>query len=198
MSGLKTPHGDVADRARAAQEAIKRSQAARPLRLVGRPTFVGEVNPYGSDPGYALYPRPVNSSGWRLCHAVLGVSEEEYLTRTKRLNLCYGEWDRVRAQSAARGLVYEQGLLLDLRNGLAPRVMVLLGAKVCKAFGAFFVPFSYNDAADALGPIAGVDIPRGRLTVVVLPHPSGLSRAWNQHGSMALAKLTLKKAGALA
>jgi hypothetical protein len=35
--------------------------------------LLGEANPYGGDPRYALYPEPEGSSGWRLCHMVMGL-----------------------------------------------------------------------------------------------------------------------------
>ena len=39
-----------------------------------RPIIVGEANPYGGDPAYALYPIPENSAGGRLCRLIMALS----------------------------------------------------------------------------------------------------------------------------
>jgi hypothetical protein len=38
--------------------------------------LVGESNPYGADPYYALYPAPDGSAGHRLCCLVLGMTRK--------------------------------------------------------------------------------------------------------------------------
>lgn len=118
-----------------------------------RPTIVGEDNPYSQDPHYALYPVPVNSAGWRLCHRIMNLNKSEYLRYFARVNLCSGAWDSAEAKRNAEALVRSKTL-----EG-AP--LVLLGTKVCWAFGLMFSPFSRQ----------------GRFTI--LPHPSGRSRLWN-------------------
>lgn len=127
---------------------------------------MGELNPYGADPTYALYPYPVNSAGGRLCRRVLGLEPREYLRRYRRVNLCARRWSLAEARAAAAALE-ERG------------VTVLLGAKVCAAFRVEYLPFSVQG---------------GR---VVLPHPSGRCRAWNEPGAYGAARAVLREAGAV-
>jgi hypothetical protein len=115
-----------------------------------KPLLVGEANPYGGDPYYALYPAPDRCSGHRLCCLILGMRRADYLREFDRKNLCPHKWNLREAKQHA-----EQ--LLD-----SDRSIVLLGAKVTSAFGMNFTPFN----------IFG-----GRL--LVLPHPSGLCRMWS-------------------
>lgn len=132
-----------------------------------RPLLVAESNPYGSDPRYALYPYPETSAGGRLCFKVLGLTRREYLSRFDRVNLCAGKWNMKEARGRAAE-IYE-------RNGW----VVLFGARVCRAFDFSFLPFTT----------------RGRH--VILPHPSGLSRAWNEPGAFERARAVLREAGVL-
>lgn len=53
-----------------------------------RPILVGEANPYGGDPRYALYPLPENSAGGRLCRLILKLEVRQYLRSFDRRNLC--------------------------------------------------------------------------------------------------------------
>lgn len=113
-----------------------------------RPVLVGESNPYGADPAYALFPSPESSAGYRLCTMVLGLSRKRYLETFDRVNLCAGKWGIREARTTAASL--------------KGRPLILCGAKVCSAFGITFEPFSaYVDKA-----------------IAVIPHPSGLCRLW--------------------
>jgi len=137
------------------------------VALDARPTLVGESNPYGADPFFALYPSPDGSSGHRLATKILGLSRQRYVEAFQRVNLCAGPWRIAEAREAAERLA----IASDLR-GMA---LVLLGAKVCSAFGVEFKPFSKSVGGHAtLG---------GRSTHVVLPHPSGRCRLWLEPGS---------------
>jgi len=138
-----------------------------------KPLLVGESNPYGSDPRYALYPAPENSAGGRLCRLVMGLGIRDYISRFDRANLCAGPW-RIR-EARARALE----LLAERKVG----AFVLLGAKVQSAFGFTFA----ENVVDDSGP----------RTFVFLPHPSGLSRSWNVPGAYELARSTLQRAGVL-
>lgn len=135
--------------------------------------LVGESNPYGSSPEFALYCWPESSSGHRL-RCILGVPEERYLA-FRRMNLCAGSWHRAAAiRSAAR--LYD-----DLAAWTDPpgTLVLLLGVRVSAAFGAVTVASR-----------AGISRPRpldrwevgsdatSRACWVSLPHPSGLCRAW--------------------
>ena len=124
-----------------------------------RPLLVGESNPYGSGAAFALFPRPERSAGGRLCRVVLGMREVDYLARFDRCNLLgplpAGKWDRELARAAARDVLIER----------PNRRLILLGARVAAAFGMEFRPFEVE--------------PRRGWAALMLPHPSGRCRIWN-------------------
>lgn len=143
-----------------------------------KPLLVGESNPYSVEPNYpkyALYPYPENSAGGRLCFKVLGLTRREYLARFDRVNLCAGKWSMREAKERARAIENEWAT--------GGRTIVLLGAKVCSAFNVKFHSFERH-------VVAGQGY-------VILPHPSGLSRAWNEPGAYERARAVLKEAGVL-
>lgn len=140
-----------------------------------RPLLVGEDNPYGSDPRYALYPEPQHSAGGRLCRLIMGLTVKQYIGSFDRANLCSRKWSIREARLTA------QGLLGDPASRTA---IVLLGAKVCSAFGFKFDPY--------LVGASGVGYP-----LVILPHPSGRNLIWNQRGSYDRARAALREAGVL-
>lgn len=142
-----------------------------------RATFVGECNPYGGEPEYDLYPAPASSAGWNLCHSILQSTPQDYLTQWGRTNLCRGPWDPDEARMAAERLRAGQSCTASGRGCLEPR-LVLLGAKVCRAFGVKYEPFGQ----------AVLSFVRRAL---VLPHPSGLCREWNAEGSRERARAAI-------
>ena len=117
-----------------------------------KPLLVGESNPYRGDPYYALYPLPEGCSGHRLCCLILGMRRKDYLEVFERTNLCPEQWNMRVVREWAQ----------ELRTYRGP--LILLGAKVARAFE--FDPFEPYTIAD------------GGKTLV-LPHPSGLSRFWD-------------------
>ncbi len=125
--------------------------------MTAKPLLVGESNPYGSDPRYALYPSPSGCAGYNLARKILGMTEDDYLESFDRANLCVGKWSVPPARRAA-----------NLIKTLRPRC-ILLGAKVNLAFGMAFVPF-----VSAIEERQGVSV-----QMLVLPHPSGLCRLWH-------------------
>lgn len=131
--------------------------------------LVGESNPYGNDPAFALWPEPPGSSGARL-RAILGLTHGGYLRRFERVNLQTGsaEWDRQGARAAASKLL----------AGRPRGRFVLLGRRVADAFRVPYLPFAvqYNDEDQGL---------------LTLPHPSGRCRVWNQDGSWTRARQSL-------
>lgn len=134
--------------------------------------LVGEHNPYGSDPSMALYPLPENAAGDRLCRKVLGMTHYEYLQKFERRNLLQtrdGRWSAPLAREAAQKVLREA-------NG-AP--LVLLGARVAAAFGLPSLPF----------------IVRRQLPspILVLPHPSGRCRVWNDARNFERARACLRE-----
>jgi hypothetical protein len=155
---------------------------------MGKVWLVGEDNPYGSDPKYALYPYPERASGHRLME-ILGLSLREYLgPNIQRRNLCRRKWNAKEAAKAAE-------TLLEEAEG---QPMVLLGRKVA---GAFLVanqpPFTTTTSADlsrlmgrARGPLFAHVC---RSVLLLLPHPSGRCRDWNVAGSRDRARIAVHR-----
>ena len=147
--------------------------------------LVGESNPHSRHPRHALYPLPPNAAGGRLAR-VLGLSARDYLrTFPDRRNLFTGsaKWSAPGARDAADEV---------LRTAPLGAVLVLLGAKVAAAFGVdyrttLFLPRMAH---------VGTDVPRRRV-VLVLPHPSGLCREWNDPHTAARVREALREVGAL-
>lgn len=137
-----------------------------------RPLLVGEANPYGADPYYALYPLPERATGHRLCTLIMGLSSGEYLRRFERANLCPQRWSAKIARTRAEELLEER------RGG----AIVLLGRRVAAAFGCGdFPPFSRR-VLDSRDPAT---------TLYLIPHPSGLNRVWNAPDALAEARRVL-------
>lgn len=131
--------------------------------------LVGELNPYGADPRYALYDEPPQSAGGRMRRLVCGLPRREYL-RLGRVNLCAGKWSTPAARERAR-------ILSDMAEHPA---FVLLGRRVARAFGTDLEPFAWRRFESA--------------TLVALPHPSGLCRVWNEPGAFERARAVLREA----
>lgn len=128
----------------------------------GRVLLVGEDNPYGSDPAFALYCYPPGCAGYRL-RRILGLPQHIYLS-LHRKNLCDDAWSAKRARERA----------FELLTPFAEwKVLVLLGRKVTSTFEK--VAFS----GDPLEAFAFRRSCPG-LTLVSLPHPSGRNLVWNQ------------------
>src|SRR6185369_847576 len=119
-------------------------------------TIVGESNPYGADPYYALYPAPDGCSGHRLCCLILGMHRHTYLDTFERVNLCEGRWSMKDARAKAQSLWPHKGKF------------ILLGVKVARAWEVNpWEPFIQIDGG----------------TTLLLPHPSGLCRLWQEPGA---------------
>ena len=137
--------------------------------MVDRVLLVGESNPYGADPRLALYPEPPGCAGARLC-VILGMTDREYLRTFHRVNLLEGpRWSAAQAKIAAGRWVAQ--------------FRVLLGARVTRAHDFDFKPWTRFD--DHRGDCE-YDCPRPAslcMHYVILPHPSGRSRLWNEPGA---------------
>ena len=146
---------------------------------MSKPMLVGEANPYGGDPAYALYPVPEGSAGERLCCMILGMYRKDYLREFDRVNLCPERWLVKQAKDNAKQYVWKTG-----------GNFILLGSKVCSAFGVKYEPYSsWGFMLPAQAMDAGAD--RGtvvRSSGIVLPHPSGLCRLWNEPGAVQRAR----------
>lgn len=145
-----------------------------------KPLLVGELNPYGMDPGMALYPLPEHASGGRLAR-ILGLSRTQYLRAFDRANLCTGRFSPAAARERAHEL---------LSQGPRPAI-VLLGARVQIAFGMKFEPFTTGTLL-----VGGT---RGSYThlLIRLPHPSGRNRSWSEPGAADRARRLLREHGVL-
>jgi hypothetical protein len=146
-----------------------------------KPLIVGEANPYGGDPFYALYPAPDGCAGHRLCTLVLGLSRQKYLDYYDRTNLCPHRWSVRQAREEAERIWKESA---DIRPAI-----ILLGRKVAQAFhrgvvGPVPEPFSWTTNCT-------------ETKLVYLPHPSGLCRLWNEPGAFDRARGVVRDAGAL-
>lgn len=144
---------------------------------IKKPLLVGESNPYGGREFFALFPRPDGSAGWRLCHAVFGMAERDYLRSFDRTNLLEGggTWSPPKARYAAAQIADQRG----------EGTYVLCGVRVAEAFGFIGQPaFTMIEG--------GPGLLRGASTrVFFLPHPSGRCRVWNEPGAIERARALL-------
>lgn len=149
-----------------------------------RIVLVGELNPYGADPQFALYPTPRHAAGDRLRRLVMGVRTPTYMGFT-RYNLCVGKWSTRDARWQARAiLAMHQGDLL-----------VLLGRKVTGAFFRGALPELNWPAEFSRSWLCHPSriATREFDNIVVLPHPSGLCRSWNEPGAFERARAVLRE-----
>lgn len=146
-----------------------------------RPTIVGEDNPHGSDPRQALFPSPERSAGYRLCVEILGLVRAEYLQYYDRVNLCTGRWSAPEARKKAAELV------------LTKQPLILLGRKVCNSFAISYTPFEVV-RVNVICDITNEILP---LVSVVLPHPSGRCRLWQESYAIKRARAAVASAGLL-
>ncbi len=140
---------------------------------MSKPLLIGESNPYGSDPYFALYPSPEGCSGHRLCCLILKMRRKNYLDAFDRANLCDGPWDARQARERA-------GELWKEARRLERPALILLGQKVARAFA---VPG--QRPADPFT----IETNCTNTVVLTLPHPSGLCRLWNEPDAMGHARV---------
>jgi len=129
-----------------------------------RPILIGEFNTSAADPAYALWPEPAGSVGDHLCRIVLGLEKTRYVQLFERRNLLVGDrWSDRDAAEAAMELCWT--------HDRAP--LVLLGARVARAFGVSFEPFT---------------VVIREPWALCLPHPLD---HWNELGSIERARASL-------
>lgn len=127
----------------------------------------------------ALYPFPTGSSGHRLATKVMLLTTQRYLELYDRTNLCLGRW--------AKGEAAISAAHISARQVVQRMPLVLLGSKVALAFGHAFFPFRVFQYDNGM---------RG-LWRVILPHPSGRCREWNDARSYGRALKALQAAGCM-
>ena len=116
-----------------------------------------------------------NSAGARLCFDVLGFKHAaEYLRAFDRCDLCGTVWRLPDARKRAAELA------------AGDRPLVLLGAKVCQAFGVTFEPFTRTT-------LPWRERGRRGLAAVILPHPSGRCRIWGQPAAATRARALVRQ-----
>ena len=137
-------------------------EAAR--SLVPRILLVGEYNPHSRADAHALLPTPKGATGDRL-RRIIGVSTSQYMRAFDRTNLLMTpRWDGKLARQVADGLTHTR--------------RILLGARVAAAHGLKFLPFHRFL----------VVYPFKQYRALILPHPSGLCRIWNERGAAKAAR----------
>lgn len=153
-----------------------------------KPLLVGEANPYyRGDDGYALFPLPERASGHRLATLVMGFADDRsglqrYLEAFDRVNLCKEHWGLKEARPKAQAILHE--------HRTSP--IVLCGQKVCTAFGVAYEPLKIHFARTV---DEGVN--NWQSILLVLPHPSGLCRFWNEENAFDRARAFLREHGVL-
>jgi hypothetical protein len=147
----------------------RQSVIATPRERPGIILVLGEINPYGNSPEYALWHEPRGASGDRL-RRIMGLSDDEYLEYVARANLCAGHWSTRKAREAFRRI--------DMRSHAA---VIFLGSKVR---GACSGPSNFE-----LGVVVtGND--RSPVSTS-FPHPSGRNRAWGDPVTIERARAAL-------
>lgn len=138
--------------------------------------LIGESNPYGPDQRFALYCEPRGSAGERLCRLVLGLEPRQYLRAFERRNTLVGStWSAPKAREGAATTFAET----------APGDTVVLFGK--RVWDAWFPLLQLAPEAREWQPYRTHVGPESR-TFASLPHPSGLSRAWNEPGAFLRAR----------
>lgn len=153
--------------------------------------LIGEDNPRSMDPRHALHFFPSSSAGGRL-RAILGLARGDYLNLW-RADLCVGRWNTRAARERARDLLTDPDPPWD--------VVVMLGVKVASACRYPHALFTVSHAWVHANRIDYDEPPGyvrrvgpGEFRAVSLPHPSGLSRVWQDPRSWSRAQMLVRAA----
>lgn len=126
-------------------------------------------------------------SGFRLC-AIMGVDPDDYVERYVKQNLCSREWEHEAAIFAAKRIA------ANAMFQTGPSRIVLLGRRVADAFRDALVAMGAS-GLDRLELLEGYycvgSSPEREIVLVVLPHPSGKSRVWNDPKALRRARKLL-------
>lgn len=139
--------------------------------------LVGESNPYGNDPRYALFDLPERAAGHRLRALIFGVRRTTY-ARFHRTNLCDGDWSVKSAREKVKRICTD----------LPTATFVLCGKKVQSAFNFKYEREPFTTWEEVGGP------EYEGLKFVLIPHPSGRNREWNREGAIERARELLRVA----
>lgn len=153
-----------------------RTARAAPAQPDTRPVLVGMNNPISRHPSHALYPSPVNCTGWRVWQLLQGadpsISDEQYLLGFDRRNVLSARtWSAREARAAGA----------ELMDEISGRTIVVLGVETCRALGLPRSPWAEWAS-------------HGATRCVLLPHPSGRCREYNEPSMRARAGAVLLEA----
>jgi len=138
----------------------------------GRPLFIGQA------PGHPGPVRPLEGRNGKRLASLLGVSVEEYLSGTDRVNLL-NEYPGRAGNGDAFPLDAARAAAREMLPRLKGRVVILLGRGVARAFGvrANFLEIEHRDG----------------VTFATIPHPSGRNRWWNDPANVERAARFLRE-----
>lgn len=158
---------------RIAQFRLDCDAAAYSRRVRG--LIIGENPGKQTHPELPLFPWPERSSAGRLLE-MSGMTGGQYLGGLYRRNLCdtKGKWERDLAEKRARVMIT---VLFDMPKDLR---VVLCGKRVAKAFGYRDYEFWRPGVLES------------RQRYVVIPHPSGLNRLYNDRENRARTRAVMR------
>lgn len=131
-----------------------------------KPLIVGMNNPYSDDPYFALYPSPEKSAGFKLYMMLkeaghregFNVLKQNYVDTFDRMNVVNGQsYNRLEASK-------NKPKILD---AMRHRLTVICGAGTARDLKLFYGGFTLEK--NVVGP----------YSYYVIPHPSGLTREYN-------------------
>lgn len=136
-----------------------------------RVALIGMNNPLSRDPAKALWPDPVNCTGWRIWQMLAsrtGATQTDYLRTFHRYNL--GQEKFFHSENAREyWMEIEDDLVANFDT------VVLLGTAVKKAAGVLLPPLYVS------------------RTLVTIPHPSGLNRWYNSEVNRQMVEVILEE-----
>jgi hypothetical protein len=125
---------------------------------VKRVAIIGMNNPLSENPRYALWPHPVNSTGWilwQLTRVRTGATSQDYLRAFQRYNLgIRRHWDEKEARAEWKDTEYSLFQSFDR--------VVLLGAAVRRAANVLLPQLYVSES------------------LVCIPYPSSLNRWYKE------------------
>lgn len=139
-----------------------------------RVTLIGMNNPLSTDDRHALWPDPVNCTGWRvwkMLEARTGATQQQYIDTFRRVSLLSTrKWHQSLAGPAWKSM---EDWVLERSD-----VIVLLGTAVRRA---------------VLGGAETKVLGRVSTSIYVVPHPSGLNRWYNDPVNLAATEILLEE-----
>lgn len=155
-----------------------------------RPLIIGQAPGRDTDPDFPMYPLPKNRAGHRL-QVLLGMSRAEYLMAFDRVNLL-NHFPGANPDGDKFPMTPAKLAAQSMRPLLAGRIVLMVGRGVASAFGLEKQAF-----------LEWVDIRCTRrcmvskaphtARVVLIPHPSGRARWYNENDNRSSAHEFLRE-----